>query len=326
MKKHTLTALLIGCMTLASCGGDDNAFDATGTFETTEVTVSAKATGELLTFNIQEGQTVDENGEVGRIDMRQTELRRQQLTTQKDQLAASRHQTAATKSSTDSRRLDVDTQVAAIRQQIANARREYQRYSELARDGAVAQKQVDEIGYQISVLERQLAATADQVSSNNASLSGQSEGFDAQMEGIGAQIEGLDAQIAQIDDQLANAIVRAPIGGTILEKYAERGEFVSVGKPLFKVGDTQHMILRAYVTSQQLAHVKIGQKVRVKCNYGKADKQEYEGTVTWVSDRSEFTPKTIVTDDERADLVYAVKIAVRNDGNIKIGMYGEVKF
>ena len=318
--------LLLGCMALASCGGDDNAFDATGTFETTEVTVSAKVSGELMTFDLQEGQSVDENAEVGRIDMRQTELRRQQLTTQKSQFGASRQQTAATKSSTDSRRLNEDTQMAVIRQQIANARREYQRYSELARDGAVAQKQVDEIGYQISVLERQVAATADQVSSNNASLSGQSEGFDAQMEGLDAQMEGIDAQIAQIDDQLANAIVRSPLGGTILEKYVERGEFVTVGKPLFKVGDTKNMVMRAYVTSQQLAGVKVGQKVRVRCTYGGDHKQEYEGTVTWVSDRSEFTPKTIVTDDERADLVYAVKIAVKNDGNIKIGMYGEVKF
>ena len=313
-------------MALLSCGGDDNAFDATGTFETTEVTVSAKATGELMTFDVQEGQLVAENAEVGRIDMRQTELRRQQLLTQRGQLSASRQQTVSTKRSTDSRQLDVDTQVGVIRQQIANARREYQRYSELARDGAVAQKQVDDIGYQISVLERQLAATVDQVSSNNASLSGQSEGFDAQVEGLDAQMEGLDAQIAQVDDQLANAIIRSPLSGSILEKYVERGEYVTTGKPLFKVGDTQNMLLRAYVTSEQLSRVKIGQKVRVRCNYGTGNKQEYEGTVTWISDRSEFTPKTIVTDDERADLVYAVKIAVRNDGSIKIGMYGEVKF
>ena len=168
-------------------------------------------------------------------------------------------------------------------------------------------------------MERQREATRDQIRSNNASLAEQSKG-------IAAQIEGISAQQRQIADQITNTEVKAPIKGTVLEKYVEQGEFVATGKPLFKMADTENMSLRAYITSTQLQNVKLGQKVKVFADYGKGQKKEYEGTVSWISSRSEFTPKTILTDDERADLVYAVKVSVKNDGYIKIGMYGEVKF
>ena len=184
-------------------------------------------------------------------------------------------------------------------------------------DGAVPRKQLDDINNQIKVLERQREATRDQIRSNNASLAEQSKG-------IGAQMDGIDAQKRQISDQIANAEVKAPISGTVLEKFVEQGEFVSIGKPLFKVADTENMFLRAYVTSAQLKDIKIGQKVTVFADYGDGERKEYEGVVRWISSRSEFTPKTILTDDERADLVYAVKVAIKNDGFVKIGMYGGV--
>ena len=297
---------------LAACGNKEKEFDATGTFEATEVTVSAKATGELKTFDISEGQTVEQGAVVGSIDAYQLQQTSEQLEAQKRQLGA-------TRSATDSRRLDLEKQLSSINQQIANAQRERQRFTELVADGAVPKKQLDDINYQIKVLERQREATRDQIRSNNASLAEQSKG-------IGAQIDGLNAQQRQIADQIANAQVKAPIAGTVLEKYVERGEFVAIGKPLFKVADVQNMFLRAYVTSSQLKDLKIGQKVKVFADFGDKQKKTYEGTIAWISSRSEFTPKTILTDDERADLVYAVKVAIKNDGFVKIGMYGEAKF
>ncbi len=297
---------------LAACGNKEKEYDATGTFEATEVTVSAKATGELKTFDISEGQTVEQGAVVGSIDAYQLQQTSEQLEAQKRQLGA-------TRSATDSRRLDLEKQLSSINQQIANAQRERQRFTELVADGAVPKKQLDDINYQIKVLERQREATRDQIRSNNASLAEQSKG-------IGAQIDGLNAQQRQIADQIANAQVKAPIAGTVLEKYVEQGEFVAIGKPLFKMADVQNMYLRAYVTSSQLKDLKIGQKVKVFADYGDKQKKTYEGTIAWISSRSEFTPKTILTDDERADLVYAVKVAIKNDGFVKIGMYGEVKF
>lgn len=297
---------------LAACGNKEKEYDATGTFEATEVTVSAKATGELKTFDISEGQTVEQGAVVGSIDAYQLQQTSEQLEAQKRQLGA-------TRSATDSRRLDLEKQLSSINQQIANAQRERQRFTELVADGAVPKKQLDDINYQIKVLERQREATRDQIRSNNASLAEQSKG-------IGAQIDGLNAQQRQIADQIANAQVKAPIAGTVLEKYVERGEFVAIGKPLFKMADVQNMYLRAYVTSSQLKDLKIGQKVKVFADYGDKQKKTYEGTIAWISSQSEFTPKTILTDDERADLVYAVKISIKNDGFAKIGMYGEVRF
>lgn len=311
-KYYSLLHLSILTLFMVSCSNQEKECDATGTFEATEVTVSAKSTGELKTFDITEGQIVESGVVVGQIDAYQLQMTAQQLEAQKRQLAMSRN-------ATDSRRLDLEKQLSSINQQISNTQRERQRFSELVRDGAVPRKQLDDINNQIKVLERQRDATRDQIRSNNASLSEQSKG-------ISAQIDGIDAQRKQIADQIANAEVKAPLSGTVLEKYVERGEFVATGKPLFKIADTQNMYLRAYVTSSQLKDIKVGQKVKVFADYGGGQKKEYNGTISWISSRSEFTPKTILTDDERADLVYAVKIAIKNDGYVKIGMYGEVKF
>ena len=331
MKKLLLISL--GALMIASCAKDKKDYDATGTFETTEVTVSAESTGQLENFNVSEGQVLNGGLTVGQIDARQLTLKREQLTSSNEQLAATHGQLAANKRqlaanqlATSSKQLDLKKQVAAIRQQIANQQRERQRFAELLQDGAVARKQVDDIDYQIQVLLKQLAATEEQISSQNTSLAEQNKGITAQMEGIDAQQAGVRTQQAQLDDQIAHTFVRSPITGTVLEKYVEAGEYVPVGKPLFKIADTKRMFIRAYVTSEQLKRVKIGQKVKVMADYGKGQKKTYNGEVTWISSRSEFTPKTIVTDDERADLVYAIKIQFTNDGYVKIGMYGEVKF
>ena len=338
MKK--LLLLAIGALMVASCGKDKQDYDATGTFEATEITVSAESAGQLKSFNISEGQVLNNGVTVGQIDARQLTLKRNQLATNNEQLAAThgqlaanKRQLAANKQATSSRQLDLKKQVAAIRQQIVNQQRERQRFTELLKDGAVARKQVDDIDYQLQVLKKQLAATEEQIASQNAALADQNKGITAQMEGIdaqqavvNAQQAGVRSQQAQIDDQIAHTFIKSPITGTVLEKYAEAGEFVALGKPLFKVANMKRMFIRAYITSEQLKNIRLGQKVKVMADYGKGQRKAYNGVITWISSRSEFTPKTIVTDDERADLVYAIKIQFQNDGYVKIGMYGEVKF
>ena len=284
-------------MMMAACGGNEKEYDATGTFEATETTVFAEQNGTLLTFSVNEGDNIEANLEVGLIDTTQTWLKIQQLD--------------ATKKVYQSQKPDMERQIAATRQQLAKARLDEQRYRELVADGAAPSKMLDDAASQVKVLQRQLDA--------------QISAFNTQISTLNSQITSTDVQKDQLFDQLRKCHVVTPTKGTVLEKYVERGEFVSTGKPLFKIADTENMHLRAYVTSAQLQHIKLGQQVKAFADYGDNQRKEYEGTISWISSRSEFTPKTILTDDERADLVYAVKVAVKNDGFIKIGMYGEVK-
>lgn len=294
----TPAILLIGMLfLLGACGNKDQEYDASGIFETTEVIVSAKVNGEITRFDLHEGQRVTSQEPVGSIDTIQLSLQKAQL--------------IATQKSTVSKLLNENRQLATLRQQIAIQQREQKRFEKLVKADAANQKQLDDINYQIEVLERQVAATAEQLISSNSSLSNQSA--------------GLKAQIAQIEDQIKNALITSPIEGTILTKYAEQGEYATPGKPLFKVALIEDMKLRAYITADQLTSIQIGQPVKVYADQGKAGRKEYPGTIIWIADQAEFTPKTIQTRDERANLVYAIKVAVRNDGYIKQGMYGDIK-
>lgn len=296
MKK--LITMAIAALLLAACGNSEKEYDATGTFEATETTVSAEQNGTLLTFAINEGDEIEAESEAGLIDTTQTWLKLQQA--------------RATQEVYQSQKPDMEKQTSATRQQLAKAQAEQQRYKELVADGAAPSKMLDDATNQVQVLQRQLAAQLSSLSTNTNALS--------------KQIAATEVQIDQLRDQLRKCHIKAPLKGTVLEKYAERGEFVAIGKPLFKMADMEQVYIRAYVTSAQLQSIRTGQQVKVFADYGDGKKQEYDGTVSWISSRSEFTPKTILTDDERADLVYAVKVRVKNDGFIKIGMYGEVKF
>ncbi|MBQ7420486.1 MAG: HlyD family efflux transporter periplasmic adaptor subunit [Prevotella sp.] len=296
MKKFMTIASAI--LILASCGNNEKEYDATGTFEATETTVSAEQSGTLLRFSVSEGDSLAYGQEVGLVDTTQLWLKIQQM--------------GATKTVYQSQKPDMEKQIAATRQQLAKARQDQQRYKELVADGAAPSKMLDDATSQVQVLQKQLEA---QVSTLNIQLST-----------LNSQQSTIDVQVNQLYDQLRKCHVTTPVKGTVLEKYVEQGEFVAVGKPLFKIADTEQMFIRAYVTSAQLQHIKVGQQVKVFADYGNDQKKEYSGTVSWISSRSEFTPKTILTDDERADLVYALKVAIRNDGYVKIGMYGEVKF
>ena len=295
MKKIYVLAGVALMMT--ACGNNEKEYDATGTFEATETTVFAEQSGALLSFDVNEGDKMEAAREVGLIDTTQTWLKIQHMD--------------ATKAVYQSQKPDMELQIAATRQQLAKAQQDEQRYRELVADGAAPSKMLDDATSQVKVLQKQLDA---QISSLNTQLST-----------LNSQLSTAEVQKAQLQDMLRKCHIMTPTKGTILEKYVERGEFVSVGKPLFKIADTESMKLRAYVTSAQLQNLKIGQKVKVFANYGDGQRKGYAGTISWISSRSEFTPKTILTDDERADLVYAVKVAIKNDGFVKIGMYGEVK-
>ena len=295
MKKITILASV--ALMMAACGGNEKEYDATGTFEATETTVFAEQSGALLTFSVNEGDSIEANKEVGLIDTTQVWLKIQQL--------------GATKEVYQSQKPDMEAQIATMRQQLAKAQQEELRYRELVADGAAPSKMLDDASSQVKVLQKQLAAQQSALSTSTRSLD--------------KQMAATDVQVSQLRDQLRKCHIVTPTKGTVLEKYVERGEFVAIGKPLFKIADTQDMFLRAYVTSAQLQNIKIGQQVKVFADYGDSQHKEYDGTISWISSRSEFTPKTILTDDERANLVYALKVAIKNDGFVKIGMYGEVK-
>lgn len=282
---------------LSACGNKNDDYDASGIFEATEVIVSSQGNGELMEFNIMEGQDVEAGKPIGYIDTIQLYLKKMQL--------------LANIKSVGSREYSVSKQVASIQQQIATQKNEQKRYENLIKSNAANQKQLDDINAQIALLEKQLIAQKETLENNNR--------------GVSEESTGLEIQIAQIEDQIKKSIISSPIDGTVLSKYAEQGEQAAQGRALFKVADIANMNLRVYITADQLTSLKIGQQVKVFADQGKSDRKEYQGTVIWISDKAEFTPKTIQTRDERANLVYAVKVAVKNDGYIKKGMYGDIQ-
>lgn len=298
MKSRNLLGLCSLLALFSACGNGAPKYDATGTFETTEVLVSAEASGRLLYFDIEEGMLLKAGEEVGVVDTVQLYLKKLQL--------------EASIKSVEEQRPDILKQVAATKEQISAAQRERNRVANLLKVGAANQKQLDDAEDQLEVLRKQLVAQNSTLSNSHQSLTWQSS--------------SVGIQVAQVEDQLKKCHITSPITGTVLAKYAEAGELTAMGTPLFKVADTEQMYLRAYITSEQLSQVKLGQKVTVFSDYGTDEHKQYPGVVTWISDTSEFIPKTILTKNERANLVYAVKIAVHNDGLLKIGMYGGVEF
>jgi len=296
--KITKIVLFVGLLLLISCGKNNGNQDASGTFESTEIVISSQASGQIKQLNLSEGQTLGTGEIVGYVDTTQLYLKKEQL------LAAMK--------AVDSRSYTISLQIASIKQQIAKQQTELIRFQNLVKSNAATQKQVDDIQYQIDLLHRQLAAQTETLQNNNNSVSAEAASF--------------HIQIQQIDDLIQKSIILSPAAGTVLSKYAERGEITASGKALFKIADLENMYLRAYITANQLTQLKLNQKVSVFADFGKDEKREYSGTINWISDKAEFTPRTILTKDERANLVYAVKIAVQNDGYLKLGMYGEIKF
>ena len=290
--------LLPVTISLTSCHGSKINPDASGTFEATEVIVSSEANGKILSFNAEEGTVLEAGQTVGIIDSTQLYLKKKQL--------------LANIKAVESRRPEISKQIASIQQQIVTQKTEQKRFENLVKAGAANQKQLDDINSGLAVLEKQLIAQESLLSTSDR--------------GMVDDAVALRAQVDQLNDQLSKCRIINPLKGTVLTKYVETNEITTQGKALYKIAGTENIKLRAYITNGQLSQIKLGQAVRVFIDQGDNDSKEYKGKIEWISDKAEFTPKTIQTKDERANLVYAVKIVVKNDGLIKIGMYGEVKF
>lgn len=298
MNIASLSLWMAASLFLFSCSKNGAEFDASGTFESVETIISAETAGRLDSFAIEEGQLLQADQLVGFIDTTQLSLKKRQLQAQIDALLT--------------RRPEMAVQIASLTEQIKSATRERDRVERLMRSDAATQKQFDDATSNVEVLTRQLDALRSNLRTTTS--------------GLESETQPLVSQILQIDDQLIKSRIVSPMNGTVLTSYAEQYEMTGPGKPLFKMADISTMILRAYVTGDQFSQITIGQKMKVYVDKGAKDYATYDGTVTWVSSKAEFTPKTIQTKDERANLVYAIKISVPNDGKIKIGMYGEVRF
>ena len=290
--------LLLFFILLFSCKSKDNNYDASGYFEAVETIVSAQANGQILSLNVDEGQELAAGQQVGQIDSTQIYLTLQQVQSQRGAVL--------------SRKPDIGSQTAVLKEQITTAKRELARVERLAAGNAATQKQMDDARSAVAVLQKQL--DAQQTSLSNASSSVSKEG------------SPLEVQMSLLKDQLNKTHIINPVNGTVLVKYVEQNEMASMGKPLYKIADLSEIILRAYITNTQLANLKLGQKVTVLVDKGKDKNAEYQGNIEWISSKAEFTPKTIQTKDERSNEVCAIKIRVKNDGFLKIGMYGDVKF
>lgn len=294
MKK--LSYILLSAIVLTGCS-EEKQFDATGTFESAnEIIVSGEANGKIIALNLQEGDKVSSGQILGYIDTTQLHLTKLQLQKNSTSLQINKP--------------DIEKQIAALQEQIKKQEFEQQRLLNLKKDGAASQKQIDDIASAIAVLKSQLNAQLSTLKKTTGSVDEQSR--------------SIDIQIAQIDDRIQKSLITAPVNGTVTAKFMNAGEFAAAGKPIYKVADLDNMYLRAYFTSAQIADIKIGQKVKVTADFGDEKEYAYDGTVIWIAADHEFTPKNIQTKESRADLVYAVKIAVKNDGQIKIGTYGEV--
>lgn len=293
MKTPYLSAALL---LLAACS-QKNDYDATGIFEATTVTVSAETPGKIVSMPVEEGDSISRGAVIAVID---TTL----LTLQRDQL---RSQQEAAESTSP----DIAAQAASLRTQIAHQEGEVARFKRLIADGATTQKQLDDAEALLRSLRGQLDALLSTLGKNRSSVSGNAKALNYQQE--------------QIVEQIAKSTVAAPISGTILSKYAEQGEYTSPGKPFVKMADLSKIYLRAYFTASQLADIRLGQEVTVIADFGGDKLVEYPGTISWIADESEFTPKSIQTSDTRSNLVYAAKVTVKNDGRLKLGQYGEVR-
>ena len=293
--KHFTISLIV---LLAACNNSENGFDASGAFEAEETIISAEATGKILRFDIEEGQVLKMGQPIGFIDSTQLYLKKKQFQSQIR--------------STLSQRPDISSQLAALQVQLQSTEREQTRIANLLKGGAATQKQLDDISSQVEMIKKQIKA--------------QQSSLGITTESITRQASPLQVQIEQTEDQLSKCRLVSPMNGTVLTKYAEVHEMANPGKPLYKIADLSHLTLRAYITGGQLSSVKLNQKVKVMVDSGADSYKEFDGLITWISDKAEFTPKTIQTKDERANLVYAMKIRVANDGTLKLGMYAEVKF
>ncbi len=290
MKKILFVTIL--AISAFACKNNGEKSDAFGNFETDDVIVSAESAGKILEFNAEKGQKVQVGEILAVIDTVQMSLQIKQFDSQEAAIKA--------------RRQSIQSQIDVLKEQKKNLEVNKERTLKMLKDGAATQKQLDDITGQMSVIDKQIESTQTQFTS------------------VSKEIEVLKAQRAIANDQKSRCIVKSPLAGIVLETYAEQGELTAPGKALFKIANLDELNLKVYVSGAQLPNVKMGQELNVIIDKSEKENQTLKGKVTWISSEAEFTPKIIQTKEERVKLVYAVKVAVKNDGTLKIGMPGEV--
>jgi HlyD family secretion protein len=311
---------------LSACQPTQNEYDATGSFEAIERTISAEATGKIKTLNIEEGQVVKAGEVIGSIDVSQLTLQGEQIQSSINAIDDKTNNASAQISILKSQLQSQKSQAATTQQKLINLEKEVNRFQKLVDANAVPQKQLDDLIGQKLVLQKQLETVEIQAQVIQAQIDAAKYNVNLQNRAILSEVEPNEKRLAIIEKQIKDGMIINEFDGTITTKLAYDGEFTSIGRPLYKVADLSHMTLRAYISGNQLAQVKLNQEVIVRTDDGQGGFKETQGTITWISSKAEFTPKTIQTKDERANLVYAIKINVANDGYYKIGMYGEIKF
>jgi HlyD family secretion protein len=323
-----ISKLSIFSMTAAllSCSGSSNSFDASGVFEATEYIISAESAGKILELNLEEGDLLKSGQEIGKLDCELLELQKSQVLASMDAVKAKQLIAGPSMEVTEKQLKVQEQQIAAIEEQLRSADREKLRLEKLVKAEAAPSKQLDDLNSQISVLQKQLLASTAQLDVLRQQKMAQQQNADNQNRGILSEEKPLNERVSQIEAQIKDCQIQNPINGRVISKYSEQFEMAAPGKPLYKIADTKKMVLRAYLNGSQLPKAKIGQELKVFVDGENGKYRELIGKILWISDKAEFTPKTIQTKDERANLVYAIKVAVDNsDESIKIGMYGEIK-
>ena len=311
MKKLFFGIAAIISFLIISCTSNENEFDASGTFEADETIVSSEMPGKILTFNVEEGMHLGKDSVVGTVDATNIDLQQQQV---EASINALNEKTANVQPQIEL----LQNQLAVQQSQLDNLLHERTRIENLLKADAATTKQLDDVNAQIDVVKKSMTVTQQQINVRKNDVATQNRS-------ILSEAEPLRKRVAQLEDQQQRSNIVNPVNGTVITKYAEAGEVTSSGKALYKIADLSELNLRAYVTVVHLPAIKLGQQVKVMIDQGEKKYKEYTGNIVWISDKAEFTPKTIQTKEERANLVYAIKVKVKNDGFLKIGMYGEVK-
>jgi HlyD family secretion protein len=326
MKNISKLSIFLLAVGLFSCNSSNNDFDASGVFEATEYIISAESAGKILDLSLNEGDWLKAGQSIAKLDCELLELQKSQVLASKDAVRAKQLNAAPSMEVTEKQLRVQEQQIAAVEEQLSSADREKSRLEKLVKAEAAPAKQLDDVNTQISVLQKQLLAAKAQLDVLRQQKSAQQQNADIQNRGILSEEKPLNERVSQIEAQIKDCQIQNPIEGRVIAKYSEQFEMAAAGKPLYKIADTRKMVLRAYINGSQLPKAKIGQELKVFVDGENGKYRELKGKILWISDKAEFTPKTIQTKDERANLVYAVKIAVDNsDESIKIGMYGEIK-
>lgn len=316
--------LLLSICLFAACKQNTEQFDATGVFEADEVIISAEATGKLLNFTVEEGNNLKKGQIVAQIDCEQIKLQKQQTKATYNAVSQKQNNANPQIEVLKQQLIPLQRQVETQQEQVKVLEKERVRIDKLVKADAVPAKQLDDIVGQMSILQKQIAATESQTTVIQQQITSQQQAVNIQNKGILSEQKPIAERLPLYDDQLRHCTLQAPFNGTVLLTYAKQNEVAAIGKPLFKMANLDTLQLRAYISGSQLSQVKLNQMVTVLVDDGKDKYRELPGKMVWIANKAEFTPKTIQTKDERANLVYAVKIKVPNDGLLKIGMYGEV--